>query len=68
MMHMPDESYNFFMKADLKPYIGEWIAIVGNSIVSHGKSAKEVFEAVKKMNPKSRPLLAKVPGKQAMIL
>lgn len=62
------KSYDFFLKADLKPYSDEWIAIVDNRVVSHGRNVKEVFEKAKKECPKCRPVIAKVPGRQTMIL
>ncbi len=65
---MLDESYNFFLKANLSPYSDQWIAIVDNKIVSHGRDVKKVFRKARKEHPKEKPLIAKVPGKQAMIL
>lgn len=65
---MKNESYDFFLKADMKPYIDEWIAIVDSKVVSHGKNVKEVFAQAKKQYPKGRPVITKIPGKQTMIL
>lgn len=36
-------------------YIGEWIAICGQKIVSHGKNVKKVFEEAKKSVPQKDP-------------
>jgi hypothetical protein len=55
------------MKTNLNPYIGEWIAICDQKIVSHGKSVKEVYNKAKKLYPKKRPLVTRVPDKQTMI-
>jgi len=65
---MLDKSYEFFMKADMKPYIDEWVAIVDGKVVSHGRNVKCVFAQAKKEYPKSRPVITKIPGEQAMIL
>ena len=65
---MSEESYNYFMKLNLKPYSDEWIAIVNDRVVSHGRNAKDVFRQAKKEYPKSNPLITKVPGKMTMIL
>ena len=65
---MPEESYNYFMRLNLKPYSDEWIAIVNDRVVSHGRNAKAVFNQAKREYPKSNPLITKVPGKMAMIL
>ncbi len=62
------ESYSYFLKADVKSYVGEWIAIVDNQIIAHGKDAKKVYdEAVKKSGGK-RPLITRIPDKETMIL
>lgn len=62
------KSYDFFMKADVEPYIDEWIAIVDNKIVSHGKNVKEVLKEAEKMSPGKKFLVTRVPGKEIMIL
>ena len=61
------ENYEFYINADLEKYIGEWVAICNNKIVSHGKNAKEVFEKAVEKCPGKKPLLSKVPSKAAMI-
>jgi hypothetical protein len=35
-----DKNYNFFMKTNVYRYLGEWVAICDEKIVSHGKDAK----------------------------
>lgn len=62
-----DKNYNFFMKADLKDFIGEWVAICNQKIVSHGTDVKRVFMEAKQKCPKERPFLARVPSKETMI-
>lgn len=61
------ENYDFFMKADLSPHIGKWIAICDKKIVSKGGSAKEVFKEAKAKCPGRRLLLTRVPEKETMI-
>lgn len=60
-------SYQYYMDANLTGYIGKWIAIVDNKIVSSGEDVRKVAKEVKKKFPKVRPLLTKVPNKEAMI-
>ena len=55
------------MKTDLDSYIGEWVAICDQKIVSHGKDVKKVFEEAKKKHPKERPFLTRIPDKETMI-
>ena len=62
-----ESNYQFFMKANVDKFIGQWIAICDQKIVSHGKSLKKVFEEAKLKCPTRRPLLTKVPDKEAMI-
>lgn len=62
------KNYNFFMQADMSHYIDEWVAIVDERIVSHGKDAKRVFNKAKEICPKCRPVITKIPGKKTMIL
>ena len=62
-----DKNYQFFMKANVNHYIGQWIAICNQKIVSHGKNVKKVFKEAKEKFPKERPLLTRIPDKGTMI-
>ena len=62
-----DKNYAFFMKTNVDNYIGEWIAICNQAIVSHGKDAKKVFKEAKKKFPKEKPFLTRIPDKETMI-
>lgn len=53
---------------DLGTYVGKWIVIVNNSVISTGTAAKEVFAEAKRKYPDSKPLLVKVPQETAMLL
>ena len=55
------------MKTNVEKYIGEWIAICNQTIVSHGKDVKKVFREAKEKYPKEKPLLTRVPDKETMI-
>ncbi len=63
-----ERNYECYLKADLAAYRDQWIAVVVGQIVSSGKNAKAVFEEARARFPKRRPLLARVPGSQTMIL
>ena len=60
-------NYEFYLSANVGKYIGEWIAICDRKIVSHGTDVKKVFSEAKQKCPQKRPLLARVPDKEAMI-
>jgi hypothetical protein len=62
-----DKNYQFFMKTNVDQYIGEWVAICNQKIVSHGKDVKKVFAEAKKKYPRENPLLTRVPEKESMI-
>ena len=63
-----NKNYQYFMKTNVEQYIGEWIAICNQKIVSHGINVKEVYtEAAKNKFPDQRHLLARIPNKDTMI-
>ncbi|MFH1563989.1 MAG: DUF5678 domain-containing protein [Nitrospirota bacterium] len=47
-------------------YRGEYIAIVGEKIVAHGKDPKTIIEEAKKIS--HRPLIAKVPLREGLMI
>jgi hypothetical protein len=61
------KSHEFYMKADLGPYMGEWVAICDDRIVSHGPTFKEAYGEAKRICPKKRLLLAMVPNGETII-
>lgn len=64
---MINKNYEFFIKIDLSGYIGEWIAICNEKIVSHGKDVKKVYREAREKHPTERSLLTRVPEKQTTI-
>ena len=68
LISIMDKNYDAFMKMNLSPYLGEWVAVCENKIVAHGKKVKNVFYEAKDRCPGKRPFMAKVPGKETMIL
>jgi hypothetical protein len=62
------ESYDYFMKLDVSPYIGQWIGICNDKIVSHSESFKTAYREAKKVCGHQKPLLAMVPADQTMLL
>jgi hypothetical protein len=53
------EEYLWFLnnQDEVVKYRGKHIAIVGNKIVAHGKSAKQVYDIAKRKHPDKAPLL-----------
>ena len=61
-------NYDYFIKLDTKPYIGEWVAITSKRILSHGKDAQEVYKRAKQKAKTAQISLAKVPEEQILVL
>lgn len=51
---------------DLDKYRGEWIALVKDKMVAHGKDLNKVAEKAKKENKK--PVFEKIPESGVMVL
>ena len=60
-------NYQFFMKENMDKFIGDWVAVCNQKIVSHGKNVKKVFKEAKEKCPKERPFLTRIPDKETMI-
>lgn len=65
---MASKEFDFYLKADLSKYEGEYIAIIEDKVVASGKNAKKVFEEAKKKFPDKLPTLAKIPKDDALVL
>lgn len=61
------KNYNFYMKTNVSKYLGEWIAIADDEVVSHGKDLKKIYNAAKKKHPQAKVLVAKIPGEKSSI-
>lgn len=53
---------------NLSEYMGKWVALVDNEIVSTGDSGKEVFMEARKKYPDREPFIMKVPRNEVMLL
>ncbi len=67
MNNRNDPNYEAFLKLDLRPYGGEWVAIYERKVVCHGKKFDAVFRDAKKKFPGKNPFFAMVPGKEKWI-
>lgn len=59
--------YEAYAKMDLTQYTGEWVALVNNAVVAHGKNVKELLQKVREKYPSVTPFIAKVPVKEILI-
>jgi len=55
------------MNADLRQYVGEWVAICDGKVVSHDPSFKKAYQKAKSQCRAKRPLLTRVPDQDSMI-
>ena len=67
MEQILEQNYEAYLQTNLNPYLGEWVAICDNKIISHGENVKEVFSEAKKKCPNKRPLLTRILDKETMI-
>jgi hypothetical protein len=54
-------NFESLSEEDSTKYAGEWIAIINNKIVAHGRDVKEVVKKAKMLYPKERPLIGRLP-------
>ena len=64
---MPSIDWSRTTMFHLDEYVGLWVAIEEEKVLSSGKNIKEVYEEAKKKCPKKRILLTRVPNKDTMI-
>lgn len=67
-LQKPTPNYQTYVRMDTTAYKGEWIAISGKKVVSHGQDAQKVFKEAQRKIGKNPISLAKVPDKEMMIL
>jgi len=60
-------SFSYFLESDLSRYAGEWIALLGDDVVAHGKDAKAVYDDFKSKHPDRTPFLTAVPKAAAIL-
>lgn len=55
-----DKNFEWFIRADLTPYEGKYVAIAHEQVVASGDDPGSVYEAAKKQHPNEEILLWKV--------
>lgn len=68
IMPKKDEFECLLSMPDLGKYVGKWIAIVDDKIVSTGTAGKEVLKEARSKYPDRTPLIMKVPSQTVMLL
>ena len=65
------DSYLFFLRSLrrlMEKYEGQYVAVVGRSVVAYGSDAEKVYYRAQKTHPDERILIGQVPVKEAMVL
>jgi Family of unknown function (DUF5678) len=60
--------FNFFIRADLSRFAGQYIAIVGEKVVASGPNAQKVWKQAKRRFPSSTPTIGKLPRAETLVL
>jgi hypothetical protein len=61
------KNYEYFMESKMDAFVGEWVAICKEKVVSHGSDVKKVYAEAKRKCPAETPFLARLPEKDTMI-
>jgi hypothetical protein len=59
---------DYFMKMDVTPYLGEWIAIRGKEVIAHARSFGDVHSLVSKITDPSSVLFVPISESDSLIL
>lgn len=51
----------YYSKKDLSGFAGEWIAILENEVISHGKNLKVVYAEANSKSKGQKPFFIRVP-------
>jgi DNA repair protein RadC len=60
------KNYETYLKLDLSGYIGQWVAIFNNKVISHGTDPKEVYKEAMKISNNQIIMLTKIPSRDAI--
>lgn len=64
----PSVEFDFFIRADLARFAGQYIAIVGQKVVASGPNAQTVWRQAKRRFPSSTPTIGKLPRAETLVL
>jgi hypothetical protein len=62
------KEFDFFIRADLSRFAGQYVAIVGEKVVASGPNAQTVWRKAKRRFPSSTPTLGKLPRSETLVL
>jgi len=59
--------FDFFLRADLSRFAGQYIAVVGQKVVASGSNAQEVWKKAKRRFPSAIPTIGKLPRAETLV-
>ena len=62
------KEFDFFIRADLSRFAGQYVAIVGEQVVASGSNAQTVWRQAKRRFPSSIPTMGKLPRAETLVL
>ena len=66
-----DQSYGYYLNANLDRYAGKWVVILNNKVLASGDKVydiKKKVEELKKKSPDAVPLVTRVQENKPLIL
>lgn len=66
--NVSSKEFDFFIRADLSRFAGQYVAIVGEEVVASGSNAQTVWRQAKRRCPTSIPTLGKLPRAETLVL
>ena len=66
-----NQSYNYYLNADLDEYAGKWVVILNNKVLASGNKVYDIrkkVEELKKKSPDLTPLITRVQENKPLIL
>jgi hypothetical protein len=60
--------FDFFIRADLSRFAGQYIALLGRKVVASGSNAQMVWKQAKRRFPSSTPTIGKLPRAETLVL
>ena len=62
------KEFYYYAVSDMSKYIGQWVAILDNKVVSSGTSLKEVYTKALEIANGREPLFARVPEEEETLI
>ncbi len=65
---MISKDFEWYVKADLSRYKGEYVIIKDEKVIYHGKDMNKLLQQFRKRYPNEVPKVAKVPLEETLVL